>query len=91
MLCDEKEYTTSDTCKAISCGECSSDVDHRMFAVEWPAFALPGWEGPLLDAHGVDDTFDLLDVRPFVAGQPLRVEKHGPYEWLSRHRHCRRT
>ncbi len=48
-----------------------------------------GW--PLLHVHHVDDAFDLLDVLPFMASQPLRIEQHGPLEYLSRPRHCRRT
>jgi hypothetical protein len=38
----------------------------------------------LLHVHHVSDAFDLLEVRPFMASQPLCVRVHGPYEWLTR-------
>jgi hypothetical protein len=50
---------------------------------------LKGW--PLLLVHCVDDAFDLLDVLPFMASQPLRIKQHGPLEYLSRPRNSRRT
>ena len=50
---------------------------------------LKGW--PLLPVHCVDDAFDLLDVLAFMASQPLRIEQHGPLEYLSRPRNSRRT
>ena len=46
---------------------------------------------PVLPVHCVDDTFDLLDVLPFMASQPLRREQHGPLQDLSRPRNSRRT
>ena len=50
---------------------------------------LTGW--PLLQVQRGDDAFDLLDVRPFVARQPLPVGQHGPCEHRSCPRHSRRT
>ena len=50
---------------------------------------LMGW--PLLPVHCVDDAYDLLDVLPFMASQPLRIEQHGPLEDLSRPRQGRRS
>ena len=57
-----------------------------------------GFVGPPAEAgdpgshgHCVDDAFDLLDVLPFMASQPLRIEQHGPLEDLSRPRNSRRT
>src|SRR6266487_1831879 len=47
--------------------------------------------GPGSHGHCVDDTFDLLDVLPFMASQPLRIEQHGPLEDLSRPRNSRRS
>ena len=40
-------------------------------------------------AHGVDDVFDLFDMGPLVAGQPLGVGQHRPREDGSSTRHCR--
>lgn len=47
--------------------------------------------GPGSHGHRVDDAFDLLNVLPFMASQPLYIEQHGALEYLSRPRHCRRT
>lgn len=45
----------------------------------------------LRHVHRVDDAFDLFDVRPFMACKPLPIKQHGPLEYLSRPRNCRRT
>src|SRR5215208_6103757 len=45
----------------------------------------------LLYGPRVDDACDLLDVRPFVPGQPPCVEQHGPLERLAGPRHGRRA
>src|ERR1700737_3556721 len=44
----------------------------------WLCRGACGSGGPLLHGHHVDDAFDLLDVLPFMASQPLRIEQHGP-------------
>ena len=46
---------------------------------------------PLLRVHDGDSAFDLLDVRPFMASHPLRIEQHGPLKGLSCPGHGRRT
>ena len=51
--------------------------------------AKSGW--PVLPVHRGEEAFDLLDVRPFMASQPLRIGQHGSLEDLSRPRHRRRT
>lgn len=45
----------------------------------------------LLRLRPVDDAFDLLDVLPFMDGQPLRIKQHGPLEGFSRPRDSRRA
>jgi hypothetical protein len=50
--------------------------------------------GPLLQghvAHRGNNAFYLLDMRAFMACQPLRIKQHGPLEWSSRSQHGRRT
>jgi hypothetical protein len=61
---------------------------HVSYLLVWRAAEAGGLSSHV---HCVDDTFDLLDVRPFMASQPLRIEQHGPLEWPSRPHHCRRT
>jgi hypothetical protein len=38
---------------------------------------------PLLRLHRLDDALDVLDVRPFMASQPIRVVQRSPLEYLS--------
>ncbi len=61
----------------------------RVGAGEGVPPAKSGW--PVLPVHRGDEAFDLLDVRPFMASQPLRIGQHGSLEYLSRPRHRRRT
>jgi hypothetical protein len=41
--------------------------------------------------HRVDDACDLLDVRPFMDNQPLRIGQHGWFEDPSHRRNSRRA
>ncbi len=84
----------------VACPACGADCDppeegearsrtSRVGAGEGVPPAKSGW--PMLSVHRGDEAFDLLDVRPFMASQPLRIGQHGSLEDLSRPRHRRRS